>query len=310
MSRYQTWLAITMLAGGFAQAWADPPLQRARELQAQGLTAYKAADFEAAAEDFAAALALRPHDPAILYNFAACSAKAGRVADAIAALDAYATMGLIADVEDDSDFAGLNDQAAFKAVLAKFAVNSAPIGASQRVATISGEPFLAEGIAFDAATQRFFVSSVDRRKIVVVAHDGRQSEFATAQSSGLLGAFGMAIDAERRLLWVSATGVAHAQPLTGAERGTAGVFAYDLADGRLLSKTLLPKTTDQRIIGDIAVTSDGAVFAPDSVAPVIYMLGDDGRTIAPWLSNENFSSLQGITTTPDGIVLLFAYFFF
>src|SRR2546429_5494392 len=82
---------------------ADTSSQQAHQLQLQGITAYKAGNFGEAAKDFAGALAARPHLSSALYNFAASSAKAGNAAKAIEALNAYADMGLVADLERDAD---------------------------------------------------------------------------------------------------------------------------------------------------------------------------------------------------------------
>ncbi len=286
-------------------AHADTSPQQAHQLQLQGIAAYKAGNFAEAAKDFAGALALRPHLATALYNLAASSAKAGKSAEAIDALTAYADMGLIADVEHDAAFAALKDQPAFKAVLAKFDAIRAPVGVSTVFATVAGAPFLAEGVAFDPSTKRFFVSSVDQRKIVALSPDGRQSQFANAPTSGLFGAFGLAVDGKRQRLWVASSAVPHAQP-RAEDRGANGVFSFALGDGHLLSTALLPKTDEERVIGDVAVTADGNVFAPDSIAPVIYAVDAAGSTLSPWLRNENFISLQGVTTTPDGSHLIVA----
>src|SRR6185436_1781264 len=92
------------------------------------------------------------------------------------------------------------------------------------------EPFLAEGIAYDDTGKRFFVSSVDQRKIVQIASDGTVSDFIPSGRAGLLGAFGMAIDAKRNQLWVATSGVAHARGLKPDQRGAASVAVYSLKD--------------------------------------------------------------------------------
>ena len=298
MNRLMRCLLFIAAIASVERAFADTPVQQSRDLQTQAMAAYKAGDFAACAKDFAAALALRPHNQRILYNIAACSAKAGHLDDAIAALNAYADMSLVADVEHDADFEALKGQQAFTALLARFKGNLAPVGSSSALATLAGPPFLAEGIAFDPAAKRFFVGSVDQRRIVSIGADGTQKEFAATDAGGLLGAFGMAVDGKHNRLWVASSGVAHAKSLSDKDRGANAVLSFALADGHPLSQALLAKSNDLRIIGDVATAADGGIFATDSVAPVIYAV--DGDTISEWLRKDDFVSLQGVTTTPDG----------
>ena len=82
------------------------------------------------------------------------------------------------------------------------------------------------------------------------------------------------------------------------------MYSLALADGRPVSQALLAKSGEERIIGDVAAMADGSVFATDSAAPVIYAVA--GAAITEWLRNENFVSLQGVTTTPDASHLIVA----
>jgi hypothetical protein len=298
-------LLILALFAAATPARADTTRQQMRALQEQAVAAYKAGNFTECAKDFAAALALRPHHPRLLYNFAACSAKGGNANDAIRTLNEYADMGLIADVEKDDDFAALKDQAAFKAVLAKFAANGKLVGTSQIVATISGPPFLAEGIAYDSVGKRFFISSVDQRKIVQIATDGTATDFVPSARDGLLGAFGMAIDTKRQLLWVATSGVAHARNLTDAAHRTMGIASFSLQGRRLTTKSEIEAKdlTTTGVIGDIFVGPNDRIYATDSVLPRIYLFPAVESHEPPssflWMDNEAFVSLQGMTTTPD-----------
>src|SRR5262249_20376050 len=160
----------------------------------------------------------------LLYNFAACSTKAGKPNDALRALTEYADMGLIAEIEKDDDFAALKGTPPFQAVLDKMRGNGRPIGESKIVVRLK-ESFLAEGIAWDDAGKRFFVSSVDQRKIVQIAADGTITDFIPSGRNDLLGAFGMAIDSKNNL-WVATSGVAHARDLKPDQRGAATVAVY------------------------------------------------------------------------------------
>lgn len=306
MRYLRTLLAVALFAS-IAAAQAQSPKEQLRALQEQAVTAYKAGNFAECAKNFAAALAIRPHHPRLLYNFAACSAKAGKTGDALRALTEYADMGLIADVEKDDDFASLRSTPAFNAVLDKIRANGKPIGESRTVARLN-ERFLAEGIAFDPESQRFFVSSVDQRKIVTIDANGDQHGWQSFEAAGLVqGAFGMAIDRKRGVLWVASSGVPQVRNLAAQDRGANGVFSFRLIDiPRIMSIAMLPSRSEQNVIGDVAVLDDGAVYATDSIAPSIYAITNDGYAIDTWLTDEIFGSLQGLTSTPDNTQMIVA----
>jgi hypothetical protein len=304
-------LVVAMICASMLSAQADTPVQQARALQKQAIEAYKAGKFADAARNFAAALTYRPHHPGLLYNLAATWAKAGNTNQAIRALQEYADMGLIADVEKDADFASLKNTAAFNAVLDKFRANGTQVGVSTIAARLT-EPFLAEGIAYDAVGKRFFISSVDQRKIVQIAADGTATDFVPSGRDGLLGAFGMAIDAKNGLLWVSTSGVAHARNLDPTQKGTAGAFAFSLKDGgfvvNMLSK---PAAADApRVVGDLTIGTGDTVFATDSALPIIYAIPSPfsrpARVELEWLRSDKFVSLQGIAISPVGNGLIVA----
>ena len=310
MFRHLGAVLIAAMALAVVPARSDSLVQQSRALYEQGKAAYKAGKFAEAAKDFSAMLALRPHSLRALYNFAACSAKAGNANDAIRALNAYADMGLIADVEHDSDFDALKDMPAFKAVLDKLHANGKPVGESKIIATLT-EPFLAEGIAYDSVGKRFFISSVDQRKIVQIAADGTATDFVPSARDGLLGAFGMAIDPKRQLLWVATSGMPHARGLSELERRRVGAIAFSLLDGRQVARADILAKDQQTtgVIGDLALATDDMVYATDSVLPQIYAVSQPTTTKPgsfDWLRSEGFGSLQGMTTTPDGKGLIVA----
>ncbi|MBI1212432.1 MAG: hypothetical protein GC190_13290 [Alphaproteobacteria bacterium] len=292
-----------------AAAQAEPTTDRLRTLQQQGLDAYKAGDFAGCAKAFAETLTMRPHHPRLLYNFAACSAKAGNTKNAVDALNEYAGMGLIAGVEKDEDFASLKGNPGFTSALNKFRANGTQIGRSTIAARLT-EPMLAEGVAYDAVGRRFFVSSVDERKIAQVDASGRITDFVPPHRDGLLGAFGMSIDAKRDLLWVSMSGVAQARGLTEQEHHSMGVIALSIADGKRVARAdiITPDENTVGVIGDLVAAPDGEVFATDSILPKIYSISGPSTEMRldDWLQSNRFRSLQGVTFSPDGKTLVAA----
>lgn len=285
-------------------AFADT-LEDARNAVAKGLEAYKANDFAGAADQFQIAVDLRPDHPRYALNLAAASAKAGRADKAVAALNAYARMGLTAPIEGDEDFASLKGNAGFTAALAKLADNAKPIGQVELRFSLPAEPFLAEGIAFDILEGRLFVSSIRQAKVVVSPRDGGTiSDFIPPGK--ILGGYGMEVDQLRGWLWVVNNASPQVETVTApAKRNDSAITAVSMTDGSVVYNAPLPSTDDTKathVIGDLTTTGQGDIYATDSIAPNLYRIaggdpaGGPSQTIET-ITNPAFHSLQGITVS-------------
>src|SRR5262249_56228019 len=85
--------------------------------------------------------------------------------------------------------------------LAALERNREPKAASTVAFTLPAPRLLPEGLAYDAASDSFFVSSVRQRRILRVDRTRRPQPFAD-RGAGLWAALGIAVDAPRRRLSV------------------------------------------------------------------------------------------------------------
>jgi hypothetical protein len=110
----------------------------------------------------------------------------------------------------------------------------------------------------------FYVSSVYKRKILSVSKSGQVKVFAS-EADGLWSVMGMKVDQARRILWVCTT--AHPQMTNFAteDKGKTALFKYDLNSGKLLAKYQPSDRSKPHWLGDLAIDSNGDVFATDSV---------------------------------------------
>ena len=127
---------------------------------------YESKDYDSLIYYLKSALVLRPDHPAILYNLAAGYARNGNPSRAIRNLNKIADMKLYYPVQKDSDFFSLRYTDDFAKIQKKFADNLVPIVNSKVAFRLDEKGLLTEGLAYDRATHRFFISSVHKRKIV------------------------------------------------------------------------------------------------------------------------------------------------
>lgn len=158
-----------------------------------------------------------------------------------------------------------------------------PGTSAARVAFTIPEPDLVpEGIAHDPATGTFYVSSTYRRKIVAVAPGAPPRDFTAEAQDGLLGVVGLHVDPRRRLLWAASSDAGEHMPIRGGAAdglGVAGLFAYDLATGKLARKVIVDERPRARhFFNDLAIApSTGDVFATDTLEGTLYRLGSEPR---------------------------------
>lgn len=165
---------------------------------------------------------------------------------------------------------------------------------------LPGETVFPEGVAVLPGPDYFYVSSTDDGTIFRGQLQQPEAEvFLPGGNDGRTAAVGLAVDAERGILFVS-----------GGNTGMT--WAYDVRTRELLGQGA--NAYEQTFINDVTVTPDGSAYFTDSFQPVIYrMSGAEGgdATFEEWLDlNEtpieyqDGFNLNGIVATDDGAYLI------
>lgn len=176
----------------------------------------------------------------------------------------------------------------------------APDAPTQAIA-VPGDQVFPEGVAYDEGSGTFFVSSSDDGTIYRSELGATEAEeYLPAGADGRTAALGMAVDAERRRLWIA-----------GGTSQT--VFAYDLDTDELLAALPVPDGSGASLVNDVTVTDDGDAYVTNSGLPVLYRasIADDGTAdLEVWLDHTDTPIptdtgilLNGIVPTGDGHLL-------
>jgi hypothetical protein len=278
---------VALLLAGVANA---DELTDSRKLQREALEAHRAGDEKAFLARIGAASALRPQHPSLLYQLAMAQAVNGSVDSALATLERVAAMGFIYKPETAREFASLQDSQRFRDVVARFAENAKPHGKPVAAFGIDRTGLIAEGMAYDERTRRFFVSSVHTNSIFAIDSRGRATPFVTGARWGI---FGMAVDRRRNVLWAATSALPQTAGFRKEDEGKAAVLKIALTSGKVLA-TLAPDDGGKHTFGDVAIAANGDVLVSDSASPVIYKV--DGDRLEPFITGP-FSSMQGIAAT-------------
>ena len=232
---------------------------------------------------------------ALLWLAAEAHALAGQDAQAIAALRTFADARLGFEVTPDSPLHRLAGTADYDALAKRLAADARHAGDTSQVASLSVPGFIPEGIAADPASGRLFVGDMAGKRIIVRDKEGRQSQF---RSTGALRPLGMKVDPAAGLLRVAAS-----TAFIASEKPETALLSFDLQTGALKHSATSP---DMRSINDLAIASNGDIYATDSLGGAVFRLRKGADAFERVTEAAKMSYPNGIAITPDGATLFVA----
>lgn len=281
-------------------------VQKSNEHFKNAVEFFKEKNYSKSIEELTAANELRPNYPRYLYSLASIYSKAGEGSKAMEVLNKIASFKIYFDIEKDSEFVSLFKTNEFIDLKNKFNSNLTPVIKSKHAFSLNEKNLLTEGIAYNPVTERFYISSVHKGKIIEVNSRGVWRDFVKEGEFGLWGNFGLKVDVKRQILWVCSGAVQQTRGIKAAEIGKAGLIAYNLRNGKLIKKYLLKNTGEEHLFGDLTLSSGGDVFVTDSKAKIIYKLSRGKNKIEEFITSTDFISLQGLALSPDDKFLFVA----
>ena len=233
--------------------------------------------------------------PGTVLALARADAQLGDTASAMKWLRMYAATGLVRDLGADSLLAPVRGAPGWREVLEAVSKNREAVHHARVAFTLPDSEFVSEDIAYDAASKRFFLSSIREGRIVAVK-DGVASTFVADSGNRSLMALG--VDARRGALWATAAGLPEAADSLAWD-GTE-VLRFALKDGTLLDTYDVAADTNHDVYGDLTVAHDGDVLFTNSAGGQLYAIGAKSDSIAAIVPAGTFASPQEPAALPDG----------
>ncbi len=149
---------------------------------------------------------------------------------------------------------------------------------------------------FDSVTRAFYVGSFTEGTITRIDADGTESVIYSPPPGGLSRGGGVAIDAQRRRLWMCIS--------DPSGELTSQIWVVSLETEERTNTLDLPAGVANASCNDIAVDSAGLAYITDSATPNIYRGDLDAEEIAVWSQGAPFPGaglfgLNGIEVTED-----------
>jgi hypothetical protein len=170
-----------------------------------------------------------------------------------------------------------------------------PVIAQAREAIRTTEKdLIPEGLAYDAQRNVFYLSSLNRRKIVQIGRDGSISDFVTADRLGLLPVLGIRLDPNDGTVWADSF----------TDSGRTELLHFD-ATGKLLGRFKLDGSAKHGF-NDLVIRKNGEVITTDSLANAVYRFDPSARAFRALAVHRPLFYPNGIALSDDDHTLYVA----
>lgn len=214
---------------------------------------------------------------------------------AIRELGRIARMGQFYDLPAISkEFDALVKTPAYAKVGDAMQTNRGEISRATMAFELADPGLLAEDVDYDPATRRFFITSVDEKKIVATAASGAHSTFAKSPDGWPM--FAVKVDSKRGVVWATEVALRGYKFAPKADWGKSAVLRYSLKTGKLLRRIEGPS---ESALGDMTLTMHGDVIVSDGTGGGVYRLRAKGDKLER-LDGGQFISPQTPAMAPDG----------
>ena len=162
------------------------------------------------------------------------------------------------DPSSDPAFYGMKGSHEFDALVERVHRDFPSVAQAHEAFRTSEKDLIAEGLAYDAQKNLFYLSSLNRRKIVKIEADGNDSDFIASNRYGLLPVLGIRVDPNNGSIWADSF----------TESGRTELLHFDAA-GKLLGR-YKPVDNGKHGFNDLVVRRNGEVITTDSLGNKVY----------------------------------------
>ena len=172
----------------------------------------------------------------------------------------------------------------------RFLTSAEVITASEVAATVPAEAGLVEGVVTPVPGEVFLVTSITENTVYLQSSDGSWMRGDIAGANDLSG---IVTDEPRNVGWIASGNLDGSQERA---QGRSGLIrkAADAAE------TVMLTAPEGVTLSDLALSSDGAVFASDPLGGGIYSVAPGARQIEVLIKPGTFRSPQGLSASADG----------
>jgi len=274
-----------------------PPMARCQDPEEIKGAPAEPTDAQEIREQIAAVEKLEPTLPdrgAVLYFLAAAKQHLRETRQALALLKECIALQEGFDPSGEPTFLELKSTKEFT-TLVETVHRDFPVLAQAREAFRTTEKdLIPEGLAYDAQQSIFYLGSLNRRKIVEIARDGRISDFVPADRFGLLPVLGIRVSPNDGTVWADSF----------TDGGRTELLHFDAA-GKLLGR-FKPEGSAKHGFNDLVIRKNGEVITTDSLADAVLRFDPAAGTFTAVALHRRLFYPNGIALGEDDHTLYVA----
>jgi len=170
--------------------------------------------------------------------------------------------------------------------------------------------FIPEGVAYDAASQSYFLGSLTEPTIYRISANKEVKRFAYDKE--IVSSAGIHVDGNHRRLLITSLDLGTSEASTANNKGAkAGLAVYSLETEEKIAYVDLSKgLAGGHLSNDLTFDTEGNIYITDSFSPIIYKVDTDYNASIliqnPAFAGEGFN-LNGIVFHPDGYLIVSKY---
>jgi hypothetical protein len=169
------------------------------------------------------------------------------------------------------------------------------VGQAQLAFVTEEKDLVPEGLAYDARQNVFYLSSLNRRKIVKITPEGRVSDFVPAGRDHLLPVLGIRPDPADGTVWANSW---------SEDTARSELLHFDVS-GKLLGR-YAPQGTAKHGFNDLVVRKNGEVILTDSASNQVFRFDPAALAFSPLSIHRVLSAPNGIALADDDRQLFIA----
>jgi sugar lactone lactonase YvrE len=235
-----------------------------------------------------------PDRGAALYFLAAAKEHLGESRGALALLKECLALQEGFDPSGDPAFLGLKESKEFTLQIENVHRDFPVVAQAREAVRTTEKDLVPEGLAYDAQRNVFYLSSLNRRKIVQISRDARTSDFVPADSYGLLPVLGIRISPSDGTVWADSS----------TDSGRTELLHFD-GTGKLLGR-FKPEGSAKHGFNDLVIRKNGEVITTDSLANAVLRFDPAARTFTSLPIHRPLFYPNGIVLNEDDHTLYVA----
>ncbi|HAM09363.1 MAG: hypothetical protein A2X05_01775 [Bacteroidetes bacterium GWE2_41_25] len=162
--------------------------------------------------------------------------------------------------------------------------------------TLEEKDLIPEGITYDPVSKQFFVSSINKEKVISVSTKGKVSDFINPGQDSIMETLGMKVDESERRLWVVSN-------IKRDEMNYSAIHIYNIDSKELVNK-LIVRSAEPQLLNDLVLTKKGEAYITDSYAGKIYRADAKLEKLELFAGPDSLLRwVNGIAVSPDDRIL-------